>query len=129
MGQKYLNAYAICYTSKNLTPEELNYTVTENEFLVVVHAINKFKHYIIGYENFIQRDHYAIIYLVNKSFTHGRITIWLLLFQEFNITILDWPGKQNTIAEFLFRIKNDNNVTLVEDSFRDEYFFLGYSDT
>ena len=34
--------YAIYYISKNLTPIELNYTVTNKEFLAVVHAINKF---------------------------------------------------------------------------------------
>ena len=38
--------YAIYYISKNLTPAELNYTITEKEFLAVVHAINKFRHYI-----------------------------------------------------------------------------------
>ena len=42
MGQKYLTPYVIYYTSKTLTPTELNYVVTENEFLVVVHAINRF---------------------------------------------------------------------------------------
>eukprot|EP00253_Pinus_taeda_P036360 PITA_36360 len=34
--------YAIYYISKNLTPTELNYRVTEKEFLSVVHTINKF---------------------------------------------------------------------------------------
>lgn len=34
--------YVIYYKSKNLTPAELNYTVTEKEFLAVVHTINKF---------------------------------------------------------------------------------------
>ena len=38
--------YAIYYISKNLSPVELNYTVTEKEFLAVIHAINKFIHYI-----------------------------------------------------------------------------------
>ena len=42
LGQKDLVPYAIYYTSKNLTPIELNYTMTEKEFLAVVHAINKF---------------------------------------------------------------------------------------
>jgi hypothetical protein len=34
--------YAIYFVSKNLSPVEINYTVTEKEFLAVVHAINKF---------------------------------------------------------------------------------------
>ena len=93
LGQKDLIPYAIYYTSKNLTPTELNYTVTEKEFLAVVHAINKFRHYITGYETFIHTDHSAIRYLMNKPVTNGRVTIWLLLLQEFNITVLDRPGK------------------------------------
>eukprot|EP00253_Pinus_taeda_P017525 PITA_17525 len=60
LGQKDLVPYAIYYTSKNLTPTELNYTVTKKEFLVVVHAINKFRHYITGYETFVHNDHSAI---------------------------------------------------------------------
>jgi hypothetical protein len=34
--------YASYFISKNITPTELNYTVTEKEFLAVIHAINKF---------------------------------------------------------------------------------------
>jgi hypothetical protein len=45
LGKKeYKNPYAIYFVRKNLSPAELNYTVTEKEFLVVVHAINKFLH-------------------------------------------------------------------------------------
>ena len=60
LGQKDLIPYAIYYTSKNLTPAELNYTVTEKEFLVVVHAINKFIHYITSYETFFHIDHLSL---------------------------------------------------------------------
>ena len=121
LGQKELILYAIYYTSKNLTPTELNYTVTKKEFLVVVHAINKFRHYITGYETFVHTDHSAIRYLMNKPITNGRVTIWLLLLQEFNITVLDTPGKQNTVNDFLFRIQNIKDDTPVEDKFPDEY--------
>lgn len=60
LGRKYLTPYAIYYTSKNLTLAELNYTITEKEFLTVVHAINKLRHYITGYETFIHTNHSAI---------------------------------------------------------------------
>ena len=52
--------YVIYYISKNLSPAELNYTVTEKEFLAVVHAINKFRHYITGYPVVLYNDHSSI---------------------------------------------------------------------
>eukprot|EP00253_Pinus_taeda_P034577 PITA_34577 len=63
--------YAIYFISKNMTPAELNYTVTEKEFLVVIYAINKFRHYITGYTTFVHTDHSAIKYLMNKSVTNA----------------------------------------------------------
>lgn len=78
MGQKCFDPYAIDYTSTNLTPIDLNYTITERQFLVIVHTINKFRHYVIGYETFIHIYHSAIIYLMNKPISNGKITRWLL---------------------------------------------------
>jgi hypothetical protein len=71
--------YAIYFISKNLTPAKLNYTVTEKEFLFVIHAINKFCHYITGYPVILYTDHSAIRYLANKQITNGWVTRWLLL--------------------------------------------------
>jgi hypothetical protein len=94
LGQKENQQnYAIYFTRKNLTSPELNYTIIEKEFLAIVHAINKFHHYITGYEVFVHIDHSATRVLMNKPVTTGRITRWLLLLQEFNITIVDRPGK------------------------------------
>ena len=76
-----------------MTPAKLNYIVTEKKFLAVIYAINKFWHYITGYSTFVHTDHSAIKYLMNKSVTNGRVTRWLMLLQEFDITIVDRPGK------------------------------------
>jgi hypothetical protein len=90
LGQKEnQQSYAIYFVSKNLSPAELNYTITEKEFLEVVHAINKFRHYITGYKVFIHTNHSTIIFLMNKPITNGRVTRWLLLLQKFNIIVLD----------------------------------------
>jgi len=124
LGQKEnLFNYAIYFISKNLTPAELNYTVTEKEMLAVIHAVNKFRHYITGYQVFIHTDHSAIKYLMNKPITNGIITRWLLLLQEFNITIQDRPGKENQVANFLSRIHSPNDPNPVLDNFPDEHLF------
>ena len=71
--------YAIYYISKNLSPAELNYTIIEKELIVVIHAVNKFMHYITGYPIILYTDHSAIKYLANKPITNGRINGWLIL--------------------------------------------------
>ena len=75
VGQKEGQApYAIYFISKNLTPFELNYTANEKEFLAVVYSINKFLHYIIGYEFFVHIDQSSIKFLMNKPIINGRVT-------------------------------------------------------
>ena len=72
---------------------------------------------------FFHTNHSAIRYLMNKPIAKGWLTRWLLLLQEFNIIVLDRPGKQNTVVDFLSRIQNIKDDTLVEDKFPDEYIF------
>ena len=112
-----------------MSSAELNYTVTEKEFLAVIFAINKFRHYIIGYEVFFHTDHSTIKYLMKKPLNSGRVTRWLLLLQKFNITIVDRPGKLNVVANFLSRLDNPGDVTPVNDDFPDEHLFAVSTDS
>jgi hypothetical protein len=116
--------YAIYFFSKNLSPAEVNYIVMEKEFLSVVHAINKFRHYIIGYKVFVHTDHSAIIFLMINPVTNDRVTRWLLLLQEFNITIIYRPGRDNLVVDFLSRLIHTGDSTPVDDDFPDENLFV-----
>jgi hypothetical protein len=106
-----------------MAPTKLNYTVTEREFLAVVYAINKFRHYITGYPTFTHTNHSTIKYLMNKPITNARVTRWLLLLQEFDITIVDRPGKENVVADFLSRLHVNDDNSPIDDSFPDEHLF------
>ena len=53
----------------------------EKELLVVVYALNKFRHYITGYPIFVHTNHAAIKYLMKKPTIIGRLARWLLLLQ------------------------------------------------
>ena len=78
--------------------------MTEKELLVVVHSLNKFRHYIIGYHTFVHTDHATIKYLMNKPDVNAQIIRWLLLLQQFDLTIIDKPRKENVVANFLIQI-------------------------
>jgi ABC-type sulfate transport system substrate-binding protein len=60
---------------------------------------------------------------MNKPITNDKVTRWLLLLQEFYITILDRPGKENVVAEFLSRIHNEGELIPINDNFPDEHLF------
>ena len=55
---------------------------------------------------------------------NGRITRWTLLFQEFDITIKDHPGKENMVADFLSRVPKTDDTLTVDDQFPDEHLFV-----
>ena len=61
---------------------------------------------------------------MNKRAVTGRLVRWLLLLQEFDITIIDKPGKSNTVADYLSRLTIvDEDPTPIEDTFLDEHLF------
>ena len=83
---------------------ELNYIVTENELLPIMDSVKIFRHYITGYQTFFHTDHATIKYLMNKPDVNAQIIKWLLLLQQFDLTIVDKPGKENVVAYFLSRL-------------------------
>ena len=92
--------------------------------MAVVYAINKYRHYIVGYDFFLHTNHSAIRFLMNKPITNGRVTWWLLLLQEFNITVVDRPGRENLVAYFLSRIQHDDGAQLFDDTFPGKHLFV-----
>ena len=60
---------------------------------------------------------------MNKLVTNGRVTWWLLLLQEFDITILDKPRKYKVVVDFLSRLTISDDCIATEDSSPDEYLF------
>ena len=44
--------------------------------------------------------------------------------QEFDITIIDKPGKENVVADFLSRLHIPDDPTAIDDSFPNEHLFI-----
>ena len=118
-------AYVIYYASKTLDSAQANYTTTEKEFLAVVFALEKFRSYIVGSPVTIFTDHAALKYLLSKQDTKPRLTRWILLCQEFNLTIKDKKGVENVVADHLSRLvpESYSHGIPIGDSFPDEQLF------
>jgi hypothetical protein len=65
--------HPIHFANKQLTSAEKNYILTEQEGLVIIFSLKKFRHYLLGHEAKIVIDHKALTYLVNKPNLSGRL--------------------------------------------------------
>nr|GFB85774.1 reverse transcriptase domain-containing protein [Tanacetum cinerariifolium] len=107
LGQRKLKHFQpIYYASKTMTEAQIPYTTTEKEMLAVVYAFEKFRPYLVLSKSIVYTDHSALKYLLNKQDAKPRLLRWVLLLQEFNITILDKKGSENLVADHLSRLEN-----------------------
>ncbi|KAL5541313.1 hypothetical protein UlMin_044573 [Ulmus minor] len=101
------------------------------KLLAVVFALDKFRSYLIGSPVIIFTDHSALKYLFSKSDAKARLIRWILLLQEFDLTIKDKKGVENVVADHLSRLelKNDTDILPIREAFPDENLFAVLSHT
>ena len=118
--------YVIYYASRTLNDAQMNYTTTEKELLAIVFALDKFRSYLIGSQIVVYTDHAAVRYLMSKQDAKPRLIRWILLLQEFNISIKDKKGAENVVADHLSRLTKEISFEPlpINDSFPDESLFL-----
>ncbi|KAI5351094.1 hypothetical protein L3X38_003985 [Prunus dulcis] len=112
----------ISYASRILNSAQKNYTTTEKELLNVVFALEKFRSYILGSQIFVFTDYSPLKYLLTKKEAKARLIIWILLLQEFDLTIKDKKEVENVVANHLSRISFEEPFEHlpIKDSFPDE---------
>ena len=61
---------------------------------------------------------------MNKTHFSGMTIRWILLLQNFDITIMDKPGKHNVVSDFLSRLEHTIEKEMIDDVFPDEHLFV-----
>nr|GEY64238.1 reverse transcriptase domain-containing protein [Tanacetum cinerariifolium] len=122
LGQRKTNHFQpIHYASKTMTDAQAYYTITEKELLAVVYAFEKFWPYLVLSKSIVYTDHLALKYLFNKQDAKPRLLRWVLLLQEFDITVHDKKGAENLAIDHLFgtprAIISDRSTHFCNDQF------------
>nr|GEV39553.1 hypothetical protein [Tanacetum cinerariifolium] len=110
--QKTKHFQPIHYASKTMTDAQAHYTTTKKELLAVVYAFEKFWPYLVLSKSIVYMDHSALKYLFNKKDAKPRLLWWVLLLQEFDITVRDKKGAENLTIDHLSRLENPHQSVL-----------------
>nr|GEU63974.1 hypothetical protein [Tanacetum cinerariifolium] len=90
LGQRKTKHFQLIhYASKTMTDTQAHYPTMEKELLAVVYAFEKFRPYLVLSKSIVYTDHSALKYMFNKQDAKPRLLRWVLLLQEFDITIHD----------------------------------------
>jgi len=104
LGQRKDNKpYAIYYASRTLDEAQVNYAMTEKEFLTAVFALEKFRSYLINTKVIVFTENATLKHLMEKSDFKTWLIRWVLLLQEFDLEIKDKAELASVVADHLSR--------------------------
>ncbi|KAL0295214.1 UNVERIFIED_CONTAM: hypothetical protein Sradi_6846300, partial [Sesamum radiatum] len=79
--------------------------------------------YLLGSKIVVFSDHATLKHLLSKKESKPRLIRWILLLQEFDLTIKDRKGSENLVADHLSRLIREEDDTPICDSFPGERLF------
>ncbi|GJY96978.1 putative reverse transcriptase domain-containing protein [Tanacetum coccineum] len=93
----------IAYASRQLKPNEQNYTTHDLEFGAVMFVLKIWRHYLYGTKYIVFTDHKSLQHILDQKKLNMRQRRWLELLAYYDCKIRYHPGKENVIADALSR--------------------------
>jgi hypothetical protein len=97
------NRHPLAYESKKLKGPELLYNIYDKEMLAIMHALAKFRQYLVGAWFVVKSNHNSLKYLLEKKDLNERQQKWVSRIQAYDFDIEFVKGKNNVVADALSR--------------------------
>jgi hypothetical protein len=95
----------IAYASRSFNKAERNYSTTEKELAAIVWGIKHFRPYLYGRKFRVVSDHKPLAWIMSVKDPGSRLIRWRLQLEQYDYEIVYKPGKMNTNADALSRVK------------------------
>ena len=95
------NEQFITYESKKLKNYEQNYAPHDLELAAIVHALQMWRHYLIGKPFELKSDHHSLKYIFTQQNLNARQRRWLEFLADYEFDISYIKGKEIKVADAL----------------------------
>jgi len=108
---------AIYYLSRTMIGAEHRYDPTEKEYLGLVFAIQKMRHYLVGQTiHIISKVNPLRLLMTKPSSLNGQLIKWAILLSQYEMQFLPQKAlKGQSVANFLDEHLDSRMITLYED--------------
>jgi len=93
----------VCYESRKPNEHEKNDVTYDIELAMIIHALNMWRHYLLGKRVVLMSDHSGMRYLFDQPNLNAGQARWLAMLSEFEFEITYIKGKENNVANALSR--------------------------
>ena len=97
--------HPVSFISKTFSPAERNYEIYDQELLVIIRAVEEWRHYIQGssHTTVILSDHKNLTYYHEAKKLNRRQAQWSLYLLEFDVKLVHTPGNKMVKSDALSR--------------------------
>jgi hypothetical protein len=95
------NGFVVCYESMKLKDHERHYATHDLELADIVHALRKWREYLMGKRFELRTNHNGLKYLFDQPTLNARQSRWLEFLYEYDFNIKHIKGKENKVDDSL----------------------------
>ena len=86
-----------------MQPNERLYSIYDKDMLAIMHALAKFRQYLVGVKLIVKTDQNSLRHFLTQKELNDRQQKWVSKFQSYDFDIEYKKGKMNVVADALSR--------------------------
>jgi hypothetical protein len=118
--------HTIVYESLKLRGTKLLYTIYDKEMLAIMHALDKFRKYLVGEKFVVRIYHNSLKYFLDQKDLNERQHKWVSKIHAYDFDIEFFKGKNNVVADALSRRPSVYSMTDILVDWK-AHLLVGYS--
>lgn len=110
--------HPISFESRKLRGPERSFNIYDKEMLAIMHAMAKFRQYLIGSKFNVTTDHNSLKHFLGQRDLNERQQKWVSKLQSYDFDIAYVKGTQNVVANALSRRPHLSSISLITENWR-----------